>query len=97
MAKFKQKCNQCYKNYVLVPRMQPYVVCYECQKKELAQEIEDPELKKLLDIPEKFYEKNSFLRSIKVNCIRYGKLTERQIEVFKKVVKQLEDEEKKES
>lgn len=87
--RFKQKCNRCRKNYVLVPRMQSYVICYECQKKELGGEIKDTKMKKFFDIPEKFYEENSFLRSIKINYLRYGNLTEKQIEVFKKVVKDM--------
>lgn len=43
-------------------------------------------MKKMFDIPEDFYKKNSFLRSIKINYLRYGKLTEKQIEAFKKAV-----------
>ena len=55
-------------------------------------EIKDEAMKKLFDIPEEFYKKNSFLRNIKINYLRYGKLTDRQIEAFKKVVKQVEEE-----
>lgn len=49
-------------------------------------EISDPALKKLLDIPEEFYQENSFLRSIKINALRYGSLSEKQLEFFKKSV-----------
>jgi len=89
--RFKQKCIKCRKRYVTVSRGQRYAVCYECQKKELHQKITDPEMKKLFDIPENFYKENSFLRDIKLNYIRFGRLSERQIAAFKKVVKELEE------
>ncbi len=66
-----------------------YVICYECQKKTLNQEIEDPKFKKLFDIPEKFYKENNFLRNIKINYLNYKNLTEKQIEAFKKVVEDM--------
>ncbi len=91
----KQKCNTCYKNYVVVKRQQSYVECYECQKKAMSDPIDDPEMKKMFDIPEEFYKENSFLRSIKINYLRYGNLSERQIEVFKTVVKDIEEKSKK--
>jgi len=57
-------------------------------------EIEDPELKKLLDIPEKYYDESMFLRNIKINCLKFGSLSEKQIEAFKKVVEDLKKAEK---
>ncbi len=97
MAKiqFKQKCNQCKTNYVLTTRRQPFVVCYECQKEELNQKINDPHIKKVFDIPEKFYKENSFLRNIKLNYIKYGTLSEKQILAFKKTVDEMKLEESK--
>ncbi len=88
--KFKKKCNKCRKNYVLASAKQRYVVCYECQKSELEGEIEDPRIKKLLDIPEDHYKKNSFLRDIKIKYLRFGNLTVKQIEAFKKTVQELD-------
>ena len=88
-VKYKLKCIRCKKNYVTATWKDRYVICYECQKKEMEGEIKDPKLKKLLDIPEEFYRKSSFLRNIKINCIRYGKLTEKQIGAFKKTVQKL--------
>ena len=38
-----------------------------------------------------FYKENAFLRDIKVNYLRYGKLTERQVEAFKKVVQKMKE------
>ena len=90
---YKQKCRRCRKNYVTVSRRhRGEIVCFECQKKELNGEIEDPKLKKLLDIPDEFYMKSGFLRSIKINCIRYGSLSDKQIEAFKNTVKKMQDQ-----
>ena len=55
-------------------------------------EIEDPKMKKMFDIPEEFYKKNSFLRDIKVNYLRYENLSDRQIEAFKKTVERMKEE-----
>lgn len=90
-ARYKKLCYRCKKNYVLVSGNQPYVVCYECQKPELNKEIKNKKMKKMFDIPEKYYKENSFLRSIKSNYLRYGKLTEKQIQAFKKVVKDMKE------
>ena len=95
MARYKQKCYRCRKNYVLVSSGQRFAVCYDCQKADLAKDIKDPKMKKFFDIPEEFYKENSFLRDIKSNYLRFGKLTERQIEAFKKTVKNMKEALKK--
>jgi hypothetical protein len=64
-------------------------VCYECQKKELQGEIKDPAMKEMFDIPEEFYMRNAFLRDIKINYLKFGNLTEKQIEAFKKTVENM--------
>lgn len=92
MAKYKQICFKCKKNFVIVTGKQRYVVCYDCQKEELNKKIKDPKMRKMFDIPEEFYKDSSFLRSIKMNYIRYENLTERQIEAFKETVKKLKEE-----
>ena len=92
--KYKQQCCRCKKNYEVVSWKQKYVICYECQKQELNSEIKDPKMKKFFDIPEDFYKKNSFLRNIKINYIKFGNLTEKQIEAFKKTVQQLKEKKK---
>ena len=92
---FKQKCSKCRKNYTLTTSRNGFPVCEECQGKEMKGEIKDPEMKKLLDIPEDFYSKSSFLRSIKVNYLRYEKLSEKQIEAFKSTVKKMNENLKK--
>ncbi|MAG52842.1 MAG: hypothetical protein CMH62_02670 [Nanoarchaeota archaeon] len=97
MAKYKQLCYVCKKNYVPAYWKNKYVICYDCQKKELSTEIEDKKMKKMFDIPEEFYKENSFLRSIKLNYIRYKELSEKQISAFKKTVKTMKAESKKPS
>ena len=91
VVEYQQKCMKCKKNYVVVTGRQKFPVCYECQNQEMKGEITDPKMKKLFDIPEEFYKKNAFLRDIKINFIRYGKLSERQIEAFKKTVKEIKE------
>lgn len=87
MAKYKQKCAKCKTNYVLVASWRDRSpTCYECQKNELQKEIDDPELKKLFDIPEEYYIHSPFLRNIKISYIRYKKLSDRQIEAFNKAL-----------
>lgn len=92
MAQYKQKCIRCKKNYVLISHRQRYPMCYDCQKGELEGEIKDPKMKRMLGIPHKLYKENSFLRSIKINYLKYGQLTEKQIAAFKKVVKKMKEE-----
>lgn len=67
-------------------------MCYECQKPQLDVEIEDPKMKKLFDIPEEFYRENSFLCELKSKYIRFGSLSDKQIEVFERIVKELSEE-----
>lgn len=49
-------------------------------------------MKKLFDIPEEYYKKNAFLRSIKSNYLKFGKLSDKQIEYFEKTVKECESQ-----
>ncbi|HLD15329.1 MAG TPA: hypothetical protein VJB94_01995 [Candidatus Nanoarchaeia archaeon] len=91
-VRYKQLCFKCKKKYVEATWKDRYILCYDCQKAELSIEIKNPKMKKLFDIPESFYEKNSFLRSIKVNYLKFGNLTDKQIEYFKKTVDKLKKE-----
>lgn len=90
-VQFKQKCQRCKKNYVLTTRKHQYLVCYECQKKELSQPVQDSEMRKLFDIPEEFYKESTFLRNIKINYLKFENLTQRQIEAFKKTVEDMKE------
>ncbi len=92
MISFKQLCSRCKKNYVVTTYRDRYPTCFECQKNELNGEITDIEMKKFFDLPEEFYKNNSFLRNIKINYLKYGKLTENQIEAFKKTVTKMKEE-----
>jgi hypothetical protein len=92
-VQYKQQCNKCKKNYVIANYRERYVVCYECQKYDMQGEITDPEMKKFFDIPDEFYMKNLFLRNIKINYLRYGKLSEKQIEAFKNTVEKMSKKE----
>lgn len=89
---FKQKCPRCRKNWVTVTRRTQYNVCYDCEKSELQGEIKDPKMKKLFDIPEEFYKNNAFLRDIKINYLKWEKLSDRQIEAFEKCVEKMKAE-----
>lgn len=92
--KFKQLCGLCKKNYVLMTWKDRFPVCYDCHKKQMSGDVKDPQMKKLFNIPEEYYKDNSFLRSVKINYLRFGSLTEKQVETFKKIVKQIKEEKK---
>ncbi|MBS3124082.1 hypothetical protein J4437_05625 [Candidatus Woesearchaeota archaeon] len=91
--KYKQKCYKCKTNYVTVTWKNKFPVCYQCQKSEMGATITDPEMKKMFNIPEEFYKDNSFLRSIKINYLKYGSLTDKQKEAFKNAVEKLKKSE----
>ena len=87
---YKQRCARCKKNFVLVSRNQ-FPLCYECQKTELAQVVKNPKMKKMFNIPEELYKQNTFLREIKLKYLKFGALSEKQIEVFIRVAKELQE------
>ncbi len=87
--KFKQKCARCKKNMVLMYSWKQFPVCDECQLNEIDEPIEDKIYRKLFDIDPKLYKESYFLRNIKMQYLRKGILTEKQVEVFKKVAKEL--------
>ncbi len=86
MVNYKQLCNKCKKNFIIVNGRERYALCYDCQKKYLEGEIKSKKMKALFDIPEEYYKDNLFLRNIKIYYLRFGKLSVKQIEAFKKVV-----------
>ena len=92
--KFKYLCVKCKNNFVEMASRRQIPVCYECQKLELSKEIKEPNMKKMFDIPEAYYKKNQFLRTIKISYLRYKDLSDRQISAFKEVVESLKAEEK---
>lgn len=94
MITYQQRCGRCKKNFVMVSRGAQFVTCYPCQKAEMSGEIKDPKLKKMFNIPEELYMKNAFLRDIKIKYLRFGTLSDKQIEIFKKVAKELTEKNK---
>ena len=96
MISYKQRCVRCKKNMVLMKSRSQFPICYECQKPELEGEIKNKAMKKMFDIPEQFYRDEPFLRSIKINYLRFGNLSDKQIEAFKKVVEKIKHPEKAE-
>ncbi|MFH1649628.1 MAG: hypothetical protein ABIA93_03695 [Candidatus Woesearchaeota archaeon] len=89
MVSFKIKCAKCKNNYVLADHRTRFPVCLECQSKEMEGEVKDPEMKVMFDIPNEFYQQNSFLRDIKIKYLKWGPLSEKQIEAFKKTVAEM--------
>ena len=81
----------CKKVWVLATHRSRFIVCYECQKAELKGNIKDPKMKRMFKIPEEFYKQSMFLRSIKINYLKFGELTPKQIEAFKKTVKDFKE------
>lgn len=94
--KFKQRCAICKKNMVIMYSHRQFPKCVDCEMKAISEPIKDAKMKKLFDIPEKYYLENRFLRSIKNNYIRFENLTEKQIEAFKKTVKDMKEGKNKE-
>jgi hypothetical protein len=86
MVEYKEKCFVCKKNMVLMRSRRQKAVCTACQFRGVDDKpITDPEMKKLFDIDEKLYERSYFLRDIKAKYLRFGSLSEKQIDVFRKV------------
>ena len=90
-AKFKQKCAMCKTDWVIMFSARQFPICVKCHMKQIEKEIKDPKMKKFFDIPQKFYEENSFLRNIKQAYIRFDNLSEKQVEAFKKTVKEMKE------
>ena len=87
--KYKQLCAICRKSHVLISSRGQFPICTACSMKQINQPIEDKKFKAMFDIDQKLYEQSSFLRSIKYNYLRFGSLSDKQIEVFKKVALEL--------
>jgi hypothetical protein len=73
----------------MVGRGQRFALCYDCQKDDLKKKIKDPKMAKMFAIPEQFYQENGFLRSIKVNYLRFENLSPKQIEAFQRTVAEM--------
>ena len=92
MVEYKERCIACKKAMVLIKSRRQKAVCPACQFKGVADKpITDPAMKQLFDIDQRLYDQNYFLRDIKAKYLRFGTLTEKQIDVFQRVA----DEESK--
>ncbi|MBI2144633.1 hypothetical protein HYU17_05840 [Candidatus Woesearchaeota archaeon] len=87
--RYKQLCAICRKSHVLIITRGQFPICTPCSMKQINQPIADEKFRKLFDIGQNLYEQSSFLRSIKSNYLRFGSLSDRQIEMFKKVAAEL--------
>ena len=87
--KYKQLCAICKKSQVLISSRGQFPICTSYSMKQINQPIEDKKFKAMFDIDQKLYEQSSFLRSIKYNYLRFGSLSDKQIEMFKKVALEL--------
>ena len=86
--RFKEKCKICKEKWVLVyPR--EYTICLECQMKQIfSEEVTEKEYE-FLNQPKELFEKSKFLRNIRRSYLMYKDLTDKQIEAFKKAVKDI--------
>ncbi len=87
--RYKQICAICRKNHVLISARGQFPICTACSMREISKPIEDEKFRKMFDIDQKLYEQSSFLRSIKSNYLRFGSLSEKQVETFKRVAAEL--------
>lgn len=72
-----------------------FAVCMDCEMKSIREPVKDSAYRKLFDIPLDWYKENPFLRSVRFQFGRFGELSEKQVEAFKKTVKELKEEKKK--
>lgn len=86
---YKQRCVICKKNMVLIqyPKQRPN--CQECQKRSFSAPITDPKFQKMFAIDPILYDQSSFLRDIRFQYGRFQSLSERQVQTFQRVVKEL--------
>lgn len=86
MVEYKELCMICKKTRVLITSRRQKAICPACQFRGIDDKpITDPVMKKMFDIDPRLYEGSYFLRDIKAKYLRFGTLSEKQIEVFQKV------------
>ena len=91
MARYKQLCTLCRKNHVVIERYKQRPICAECEMKDW-KEIKSGKYKKILDTPKEIYVKNYFLRNVRGYYETFGKLSEKQVDAFKKAVEKLKND-----
>lgn len=95
LPRYKQRCALCKKNMVLMYSARQFPICVDCHMKRISEPIKNKKYA-FLNIPDAMYRESSFLRNIKENFQRFDSLSEKQIEVFKRVVKDMKNPKKKE-
>lgn len=95
LPKYKQRCALCKKNMVLIYSARQFPLCVDCHMKRIAETIKDKKYA-FLNISNELYRESSFLRNIKESFLRFNSLSEKQIDVFKKVAGDLKKGKKEE-
>lgn len=90
MAKYKQLCTLCRRNHVTIEYYKQKPICPECEMKNW-EEVKSEKYKKIFDISKEFYTKSYFLRNVRDYYEKFGKLSEKQIEAFKKTVEKMKN------
>ncbi len=90
LPKYKQRCALCKKNMVLMYSARQFPICVDCHLKRISDQVTDKKYN-FLNIPDELYRESSFLRNIKESYLRFGSLSEKQVEVFKKVAGDLKN------
>ena len=88
---YNQRCIVCKKNVVLMQHRRQRPICLECEMKDLFEPIENKKMQRLFEVPKKLYEESYFLRDVRRKYNMFGNISDKQIEVFKRVVKDLQD------
>lgn len=90
MAKYKQLCILCRKNHIIIEHYKQKPICPGCEMKNW-EEIKKGKYKKIFDISKEFYVKSYFLRDVRGYYEKFGKLSEKQIEAFKRTVEEMKN------
>jgi len=86
--KFKQKCKICHQEWVVI-NYREFPICISCHMRQIMSEKVTAKKYLFLNIDKKLYEKSRFLRNIRQAYLMYHELTKKQIDAFKKTIKDL--------
>ena len=86
MVKYKQKCGRCKKNYTMSLRSQAFVMCADCHEPLINKPIEDADMKAFFEQADDIYDRDAYLRTVKMNYLKYGNITDYQRTQFLKVI-----------
>ena len=91
--KFKQKCKMCKEEWVVINRRE-FPICIPCHMRQIMSEEVTAKKYQFLNVTKATYEKSRFLRNIRQAYLMYKELSKKQIDAFKKVVKDLKNPKK---